>query len=459
MSVDDILPTSAPIKPPAHLTWQVALLAGPLILQNLSQTLLGVMDTFFVSRISTESLAAVGLASVIFFAVLMLFRGIANSTVVFVGRAYGGGHFAQIGSMVWRSLNMIAWLSLFALAAPWLLSALMQVAAPTDSPVVQELGTRYLQIRAFEIPLIMFSAVVWGFLVGQGDSRTPMVLAWITVLLNIFLDWVLVLGNLGAPALGVAGAAYATLMANGVNALLSAFILWNPANRRTFDTGHRHLASWTELRQVLRIGLPMGLGDFVEIASFSAFFALIARLGTEVLAANQIALQYMSISFTLGMAVNMATSSLVAQYLGAGRPDLSEKVAYRACGLAMAGMGLIGLSYLIAPQFLMGLFSQEDSVIAAGVTILKLVALYQIFEAVGIVLAGALNGAGDTTFTMLARSILAWGLFIPMTWAAIFWLELGIGGAWAAALLYLGGLALIYLVRFRSGVWKRIELG
>jgi MATE family multidrug resistance protein len=208
----------------------------------------------------------------------------------------------------------------------------------------------------------------------------------------------------------------------------------------------------------LQIGLPLGLGDFIEIASFSAFFALISRLGTDILAANQIALQYMSISFTFGFAVNMATSSLVAQYLGAKQPDIAEKVGYRASFLAMTGMGLIGLSYLISPTALMGIFSQEPAVIDAGVIILRLVALYQIFDAVGIVLAGALNGAGDTKFTMWSRTLFAWGVFIPLVWILIFPLDAGIWGAWLGALIYLGGLAVIFLVRFRSGHWKTIEL-
>lgn len=444
--------------PKTGLTRQIALLAGPLVLQNLSQTLLGVVDTYFVSRVSTEALAAVGLSSVMFFAVLMLFRGTANSTVVFVGRAYGGGESERIGAVVWRSLNMVALLSLLVFTLPPLFGMLMSVAAPADSPMVRELGTTYLSIRAFEIPLVMFSAVVWGFLVGRGNSRAPMILAWITVLANVFLDWIFVLGNLGAPALGVAGAAYATVMANGINAVLSAVILWSASSRREFDTGRARLASWKDLKTVLQVGLPMGAGDFIEIASFSAFFALLARLGTDILAANQIALQFLSISFTFGIAVSMAASSLVSQNLGAKQPEVAEQVAYRAIGLAMLGMGLIGLSYLIAPVQLMRIFSQEESVIEAGVFVMRLIAFYQIFDALGIVLAGALNGAGDTTFTMLARSLMAWGMFIPLVWLLIYRFDLGLAGAWAGALIYLGGLAFVYLWRFRTGQWKSIVL-
>ena len=440
------------------LTWQVARLAGPLILQNLSQTLLGVIDTYFVSKIGTEALAAVGLAGVMYFAVFMLFRSTANSTVVFVGRAYGENDYAKIGTAVWRSLNVIVWLSLLTFCLPWLFSTLMSFAAPSDSPMVRELATRYLQIRSFEIPLILFSGVVWGFLVGRGDSSTPMKLAWATVIANIFLDWVLVLGNLGMPALGVAGAAYATVLANGLNVILSAIVLWSPINRDLFATSRVQRASWSEIRAMLRVSLPLGMGDFIEIASFSLFFAMIARLGTDILAANQIALQYMSLSFTMGVAVNMATSSLVSQYLGAKQPHLATKVAYRACGLAMGAMGLVGLSYLIAPKALMGFFSQEPTVIEAGVTILKLVALYQIFDAFGIVLAGALNGAGDTRFTMWVRAVMAWGMFIPLVWLLAFQLDLGIWGAWVGAFIYLGGLGVVYFFRFRNGRWQAIEI-
>ena len=106
------------VRVPTNLNRQIALLAGPLVLQNVSQTMLGVADTFFVSRISTAALAAVGLSSVMFFAVLMLFRGTAESTVIFVGRAHGEGDSAKIGASIWHSLNMVAWLSLAVLTLP-----------------------------------------------------------------------------------------------------------------------------------------------------------------------------------------------------------------------------------------------------------------------------------------------------------------------------------------------------
>ena len=96
--------------------------------------------------------------------------------------------------------------------------------------------------------------------------------------------------------------------------------------------------------------------------------------------------------------------------------------------------------------------------IATGVFMMRLIAFYQIFDALGIVLTGALNGAGDATFTMTARSIMAWGLFIPLVWLLIYRFNQGLAGAWVGALIYLGGLAFVYLIRFRSGRWKSIEL-
>ena len=440
------------------LTRRVALLAGPLIFQQVSFTLLGVTDTFFVSRISTEAVAAVGLAGVLFFALMLLFRSTANSSVVFVGRAHGAKDDAALGKSVWHVLNTVLILSVLALSLPWLLSYLFGFAAPADSSEVLRLGSRYLQIRALEVPLAMFNALVWGFLVGRDDSRTPMLLAWLQVGINIVLDWLLVLGNLGLPELGVTGAAVATVLANLVVALVSAGILFRRPHRERYGLGRWRGSSPQDISGVLKIGLPMGLGDFSEVASFSMFFAIVGRLGTDILAANNIALQYMSLSFTLGIAVSMASSSLVAQFLGANEPQQAERVGYRATYLAMVLMGAVGLSYLIAPAALMRVFSAEASVIEAGVSILRLVALYQTIDAVAIVLGGSLNGAGDTTYTMFTRLVLAWGMFIPLTWLFAFPLEGGVRGAWVAALIYLFALGVAYFVRFRSGKWKTISL-
>jgi multidrug resistance protein, MATE family len=444
--------------PKQGLNKTILVLSAPLIFQNLSYTLLGVTDTFFVSQVSTEAVAAVGAAGVLFFALMVLFRSTANSSIVFVGRAHGANDDKAVGASVWNVLNMVALLSVVSLTLPWVFTFLFGFIAPNDGSSVRQLGTTYLQIRAFEVPFAMFSGAVWGFLVGRGDSRTPMLLAWLQVLTNIVLDWLLVPGNLGFPALGVAGAAYATVMATAIHAVASAFIFWNKTNRARYGTAKFKRASRAELREVLNIGLPMGIGDFFDVAAFSVFFGMIGRLGTSTLAANYIALQYMSISFTMGIALAQAASSLVAQYLGAKDPKNAERAGYRATFLGMIVMGIVGLGYLVAPAALIDVFTDDPAVIAAGVTVLKLVALYQVIDALAIVLGGALNGAGDTRFTMIARGFIAWLLFIPAAYVLIFVVDAGVFGAWVAAWFYLLGLAAAYFIRFRSGTWKLLEL-
>ncbi len=446
-------------KNQAGISKQILKLASPLIAQNLSYTIMGVIDTFFVSRISTDSVAAVGLAGILFFAILVLFRSTANSSVVFVGRAYGAKDYQAIGKSIWKVLNVVAILSLLVFFLPGLYKFLFNFAVPAANPNIRAIGHRYLQIIAYEVPFVMFSAVVWGFLVGRNDSRTPMLLAWFAVASNIFLDWLLVLGNLGLPRMGVEGAAYATLIANILSSILSAIILWRPKNRLDYGTGKFRIASFADIKQVIKIGLPMGFGDFVEISSFSIFFSMLGRLGTDVLAASNIALQYMSISFTMGMAIAQAGSSLVSQYLGAKEPDNAELVGYRASAIAGFFMALIGLSYLIAPKALIGVFTDDPKVIAAGVVVLKMIAFYQAFDGIAIVLSGALNGAGDTAFTMFTKIIFGWGVFLPLTWLLAFKFNGGVVGAWAAAIVYLSGLAIIYFLRFRNGAWKSIEIG
>ena len=440
------------------LNMQVLTIAIPLVLQNLAQTLLGVIDTWFVSGIGTEAIAALGLAGVMYFTFLMFYRNSINSLVAFIGRAHGADDDYKVGEIVWRGIWMVGLLSATVIILPWLFGIFMGWATPAGSPLILEYGTIYLRIRALEIPLAMFSAIGWAFLVGRGDSRTPMLLMWMMVSVNIFLDWLMVPGNLGVPALGVAGAAWATVLANLLNAILSGCIIWSKRNRSLYNTGNPRKIPWPDIRKVFAVGLPAGMGDFIEIASFSVFFAMIGRLGTETLAANQIAVQYMSISFTFGIAISMAASSLVSQFVGSGELEMAEKSAYRALIIGMIGMGLIGLTYIISPEFLISVFSDDPAVIEAGVTILRVIAIYQVFDAAGIVLSGALMGGGDTRFTMLTRLILAWGGFIPLAWLTIFRFEGGIRGAWITALTYLLSLAVIYFLRFRSGFWKTIQL-
>ena len=435
---------------------QVAFLAVPLMLQNLSFTLLGVADTFFVSKVSTEAVAAVGLAGVMFYAIALLFRTAGTSAVVFVGRAHGSGDDDRLGESVWHVLNMVFYLSIISLVLPWLFTWLFSFAASDE--VVRGLGSSYLQIRGFEIPFMMFSAVVWGFMLGRNDSTTPMILAWIQVIVNIFLDWIMVLGNLGFPALGVEGAAYATVISNILNALLSAWILWRPKFIKQYALNKIRIANWVQLSKILKISLPMGMGEFVSISAFTVFFSMIGRLDTAALAANNIAIQYMSLAFTLGIAIEMAASSLVSQYLGKKEPDKATKVAYRSVFLAIVSMGLVGATFLIAPEKLIAVFSAEEAVITAGVTILRLVALYQVIDAVGIVLGGVLNGAGDTTFTMWYRVVIAVFIFMPLEWLIIFKLDGGIFAAWLGALTYLTLLSAGYFLRFRHGYWKTIEV-
>ena len=451
------IPSPLPFRTRLLRTRHLAIVAAPLVLQNLSFTLLGVADTFFVSRLSTDAVAAVGLAGILYFALLLLFRSAASSTMVFVGRAHGSHDDRGVARAVWRVLAMAGFLALLTPALPWLYGVLFGLAAPGDAEVVRELGTRYLQIRSLEVPFVMLSAVVWGFMVGRGDTRTPMWLAWGTVAANIVLDWLFVLGPGPFPAWGVAGAAFATVLANVATAGVSAWLLWRPAMHRRYATRTFYRPTRQELLATFRVGLPMGVGDFVEVASFSVFFMILARVGVDALAASQIALQYMSLSFTMGFAIAMTAGSMVAQSLGAGDAREAEGVGYRATTLAALVMGLVGLTYLVAPEALIGVFTDDGAVIAAGATVLRLVAFYQLFDAVAIVLGGALNGAGDTTFTMLVRILLGWGGFLPIAWLFALPLEGGVLGAWIGALLYLSVRGLVYFLRFRSGRWKSLR--
>lgn len=437
------------------LTWQLATLAAPIIFSNLSQTLLGVVDTIFMGRVGTSALAAVGLGGMIFLTFELILRGTVWGTLVFVSRAYGAGDKAEAG----RHLKGFVALALVISPAVLLLPAVFRLvlAVIRPAPEVARQALLYMNVRLLEIPLWLIYTALAGFCTGIGRTRLPMAFAWISIPVNIVANWILIFGKFGAPRLGVAGAAWGTDLAVAVQVAVAAAVIW-----RKFRDEYR-LPGWrwpalVEMVRMARVGLPIGLQDFLEVGAFSVFYGLLARLGTAELAASQIANQITAVAFMPGFALGAATGSLVGRHLGAGQPATAEACGYRGAGLGVGLMGLMGLGFLLFPRALAGVFTRDPAVLGLAEPLLRVMALYQVFDALNIVFRGALNGAGDTRFTLFITVVGTWVLFIPGTWLAAFVLRGGLLGAWAGAIAYLVLAGVSFSLRFRGGGWKEIRV-
>lgn len=437
------------------LVKQLVLLASPMIFSNLAYTLLGAVDTIFLGRVSTTSLGAVGIAGMMYLTLSLLFRGVVNGVTPFVARRFGASDYDGAGVYLKHFLLLAVFITPFLLFLPWVFQFLFHLMRP--DPQVAEEAMIYISIRLWELPVSMLMTAMTGFMVGVGNSRLPMLLAWFSVVLNIGANYVLIFGHLGFPAMGIAGAAYGTVFAVLCQTLLAGFLVL-----RTYAASYG-LTTWSfpslsQIGNMLKVGFPIGVADAVEVGAFTAFFAFISRLGTVELAASQIVNQVAAVAFMPGFALSAATGSLVGRYLGAKRPDISSRIGFLGAIIGSSAMGILGIGFFLFARQLGLVFTKDPAVLALTRTLLQVVAFYQALDGFNIVFRGALNGAGDTRFTMVFTILAAWICFVPGVYLAVEVLHLGLIGAWLTAIAYIGLLGVSFGVRFSKGRWKTISL-
>ncbi|MGI6037629.1 MAG: MATE family efflux transporter [Limnochordia bacterium] len=438
-----------------NLTKELIRLAIPLIFSNLAYTFLGAIDTLFLGRVSTISLGAVGLAHMMFLTISLLLRGTISGTTVFVSRMYGAGDRPGAGRYLQYFLSLSLLLSPLVLALPWIFRLYLGLLAPAEA-IARE-ASIYTSIRLLELPFSMMNTAIIGFMVGTGNSRAPMLLAWSAVLVNVLANYVLIFGHLGFPPLGIAGAAWGTVLAVLVQLFIATLVL-SRYYAGEYLLRRWQFPSWKSLGEMIKIGFPIGITDGVELAAFSTFFGLIARLGTVELAASQVANQIGSIAFMPGFALGSATGALVGQYMGSRRLVLAKSVGYRGTLLGAVTMGGVGFFFWLFAEHLGRLFTDDPAVLALTAVLLRIMAIYQLFDGVNIVARGALNGAGDTRFTMVVTVVSSWLIFIPSVYLLTFTLDKGLVGAWIGSIIYLLAMAGLFFWRFHSGRWQRISL-
>ena len=434
---------------------EVWLLAYPIILANMSETLMGVVDTYMVAQLGKVEVAAVGLGSMMAWLFYLPFLGLAMGVNTFVSQSFGAKRFLECGRMTWQGLHVavvagiIITLSLF--LAPWL----FELAKP--SARVQLLGTQYMQYRLLDGLGLTIGMTIASFLRGIGDTKTPMKIGIAINLINILLNYGLIYGNFGLPRMGVEGSALGSAIA-GLSGGAMYLILFFRARYAKYGVREASLPVRREILRVIRVGAPIGVQRFLDIGSFVIFSALIGRLGDGQLAANQIAIQMMSISYMVGLSIGMASTVLVGQYIGAKNLDMAERSTYSALKLAIIYMFLIGLTFIAFPVELVSIFNDEPDVIRYGRQGLMFAAIFQAFDALAVVLIGSLRGAGDTRWTMMAALVGAWVIFLPLSYYLAITLKMDFFGAWMAATVYICGLGLACYYRFRKGVWKTMTI-
>jgi MATE family multidrug resistance protein len=432
-------------------------LAAPMVLARASQAVITFADAIQVKHLGFKAIAATATGGLNVMGFVILAMGTAFIIQSFVAQLSGRGDRDETPRFAWYGLAI-------ALVAALIAAAMIPLVGPAlaltgYSPEVRDQMTDYMAIRMLSVGAIVGVEALGNWYGGLGNTWMQMIAGLITMVAAVFFNWVLIDGHLGAPAMGVNGAALASTIASFLGFAFIAVAFWRrwsgaPTTRAT------HL-SLRELGRVLRFGLPNGFNWFLEFAAFQLFVnGVLAHLGDETVAALNVVIAVNSVSFMPAFGLASAGAILAGQAIGRGDRDAVWPQVKVTLLCTMIWMGAIGIVYAVAPGRVLSLFASDRSgqLVAIGTTMLVISAFWQLSDAISMTLAEALRAAGDTTWTAAARLILAWAVFTPSAFIVVNGFNGGPIGAMLCLVAYLVLLAVALSWRFRSGAWKHIQL-
>lgn len=434
---------------------RIARLTGPVLVIQLSYTVMGVVDTAMVGRLGVVALAGVGLGNLVAWWLLAFFWGLLSGVTTLAAQAEG----AERPEGADRAL--VAGLGI-GLATAVLLAGLAPL-APTfigwagGSAEVREVASSYMSWRLLGGFGFTLFVVVDNFFRGLGRTRATMWCALAQIVLNCGLNQALIFGRWGAPRMGTEGAALGTVLAQlAIGLVLVGLALRDRPGLRVPEAWRLHA---DVAREHLRVSGPVAVQTFLEMGGITVFTAVVARLGDAQLAATNAVIQAWSVAFMTAVALATTATTLVGQSIGAGRPDDGRVGLRRVMRVGYAVTLALGVVYVAFPEPLMRVFveaGESDRLLPFARPLFTVVVLCLIFDLEFNVLSGALRGAGDTTYPMLVNLGSAWLLFVPATlWAAP---RFGLVGAWSCLILHVGVMALALRLRVRGRSWLRPAL-
>ena len=434
-------------------------LSYPLIITMGAQVVMQFVDRMFLAWHSHEALAACVPAGALAMTFASMFMGLASYTGVFISQYYAQKKYASVTVSLWQGV-FLAGVS----------AILLAVLTPAGNALIGAFGhessVRALEIKYFSI-LNIFGGVavvnnaLGAFFSGRGRTKVPMWAAVFGNLINMGLDYVMIFGKLGFPEMGIAGAAWATVISMVMTTIMFATLIFSGKLRKEYKVAK--LAGFYKpiFSRLLRFGLPNGFGFLMDVVSFTLFTFMVGSIDTLSLQASNIVMSMQPVVFMVILGLGIGIQILVSKYQGLRRPDLSVKVVKNACKIGYAYALSVGVLFFFGAPILVGLFipaGSPDAALIAQKTypLMKLVSFFVICDATYLIFGEAIRGAGDTKFYMYVMLFCAWGLLVPGTWFIVYKLHLSVFWVWSWLTFYAGITAVLMMWRFLRGKWKSI---
>ncbi len=433
---------------------RIALLSAPIVGGMLSQTVQNLVDTAMVGRLNATALAAVGMGATATWLSVSILLGIGSATQALVARRMGEEKPAEAGEVLDNALLLGGIAGLLVAGAIYLLAPSIFLLLSGDEEVA-ELGTGYLRMRTIGFPFVVLNFAFRGFYHGIGDTRTYLKAIFLTNLLNVILDLLLIFGLFGFPRMEARGAGLATalgLMGGTFYYVLRAA----PATRlrqRYGGLSFKKICRET-CRKVASIMVPNGLQSMGFAMGILAFYWMMGRIGTMAVAVTNLMINISSVFYLPALGMGLAAATLVGQALGRREPDEAEAWGWETVRLSVYIFTTTGLLMAAFPGPILRLFTNDPMVISEGMLALRITAAGQFAIAVTMVLSNVLISAGQSRFVAASTVICTYLVSLPLTY--YFCVMLGGGVALGWLFQGLGRLvtAIALILKFRTGSWK-----
>ena len=434
----------------------IFILAVPMVLEMLMESIFAIVDIFFVSRLGANAVATVGLTESAMTIIYAIGMGLAMATTALVSRRIGEKKKEEAGEVAFQAIFMAVIVAVL-IAIPGVIFAreFLQLMGATDEVIEQ--GYMYPAIMFGGNMIIMMLFIINAVFRSSGDAAISMRVMWLANIINIILDPLLIFGYGPFPELGLEGAAIATTVGRGTAVLYQFYLLWSGKYRIRLYWDNIKL-KFSVMWKLLKISGGGILQNLIATSSWIFLMRIIAVFGPDVIAGYTIAFRIIIFPLLLAWGLSNAAATLVGQNLGAKQPEQAEKSVWITGYANMVFMGIIGLFFVFIPEFWIGIFVDEGAVLTNGVLALRIISIGFLCYALGMVLMQSFNGSGDTITPSKINFFSFWLFEIPLAYVLAIPLNMGLTGAAIAIVSAETLLTFLAFILFRQGKWKLREV-
>lgn len=434
----------------------IFLLAVPMILEMIMESVFAVVDVFFVARLGADAVAIVGITESMMFLIYAVAMGIGIGAMATVSRRIGekdpDGAAKSATHAIYMGLGAAISIGIIGIIfAPQFLGFL-----GAEPQVVAE-GTMFARLMLGGNFVVVFLFLLNAIFRGAGDAAIAMRVLWLSNILNCILDPLLIFGIWIFPELGVTGAAVATLIGRGTGVLYAAYKMFYAEKRFEIRSEHWHFDR-ERFKRLFSLSWVAVLQFVIGTASWIGLMRVVAGFGSQAVAGYTIAIRIIIFGLLPAVGLSNAAATLVGQNLGAKKPDRAEKGVWIAAFYNGIFQTMIGIVFVILAAPIASIFTSEPRVLAYSTDALRIISYGFLFYAVGMVLETAFNGAGDTWTPTYLNLFVFWLFEIPLAYLLAYYFKMEAHGVFWAITFAFSMLAVVSAILFKRGKWKLMEV-